>query len=477
VTDASWSAPAYEAVARVIGTRTGLSFPSGSRARAEAGIARAMARVGLADVARYGELIQARAEALDDLLVELTVGETYFFREPAQFTVIRGTVLPDIRRRRGPTHAIRAWSAGCASGEEAYSLAIVLAEQGVGEPAHVRGTDISRAALAKARAATYGAWSLRGEGTALAQPYLRRAGERWVVNERIRGRVRFEHLNLALDVYPSCTTGIWGMDLILCRNVLIYFDAHTVRHVARRLYESLAMGGWLITGPSDPLLIEGAPYETVATDAGVFYRRGPEADVAPLPPSPLTDLPPTPAPAVVAFAAAVAEAPPDVPALVGEARLALARGDYHGAVRLTRDLPFDSAAALLHVRALANLGSAEAELACAAALDCHPLLPELHYLQALLLLDLGRDAEAAQSVRRVLYLDRSLAVAHLTLGTILRRRGERDGARRAYRNARDLCRARPADEVVPLTEGERAGRLAEAAEVELALLDATGGVA
>jgi chemotaxis protein methyltransferase CheR len=473
VTDSIWSDAGFELVARVVGTRTGLSFPAASRMRAEAGIARAMARAGLADLACYGSLIQTRAEALDDLVIELTVGETYFFREPAQFSFIRHTVLPEIRARRGPRHAIRTWSAGCASGEEAYSLAIMLGELSPGEHADVWATDISRAALAKARAASYGAWSLRGEGAWLAGRYLRRDGARWVVDERIRRRVRFEPLNLALDAYPSCASGIWGMDLILCRNVLIYFDPDTVLQVARRFYESLAAGGWLITGPSDPSLVGGTPYETVATDAGTFYRRG---AVGRREPSSFANLPAVPPPpAISGFLARAAEPAPNALAPLEEARLAFARGDYHTAVRLTRDLESAAAVVLLRVRALANLDSTEAERVCAAALEHHPFSPELHYLLALLLLDQGRDAEAAKSVRRVLYLDRSLAAAHLTLGTILRRLGERDSARRAYRNAYKLCVARPADEVVPLTEGERAGRLSEAAEAELALLEATAG--
>jgi chemotaxis protein methyltransferase CheR len=124
------------------------------------------------------------------------------------------------------------------------------------------------------------------------------------------------------------------------------------------------------------------------------------------------------------------------------------------------------------VRALANLDPSRAVHACAEAVARHGLSPELHYLHAVLPLKLGQADEASRAARHGLYLDRSLAVVHFTLGTALRRRGNRAGARRAYRNARDLCAARPAAEVVPYADGETAGRLAEAAAAALAVLEA-----
>lgn len=126
----------------------------------------------------------------------------------------------------------------------------------------------------------------------------------------------------------------------------------------------------------------------------------------------------------------------------------------------------------LRIRALANQDVAEAERVCAAATQRHPLSSELHYLRAVLLLDLDRDGEAIQAARRAIYLDRSLAIAHLTVASILQNRGDREGAWRAYRNARDLCRTRPAEEIVPLSDGEPAGRLLAAAETQMALIEA-----
>jgi len=489
VTGQDWSSPECEQIARLLVTRTGLAFSPPRIETAEAGMQRAMTRAGVTDLARYRTLLEHDADAFDDLVVELSVGETYFFREPAQFAVIRRDILPEIRRRRGAQHVPRVWSAACASGEEAYSLAIVLFESGLGEHVPLLATDISRTALAKARRAIYGRWSLRGDGAAAAGAYLRPVRDQYHLDERVRRCVTVQYLNLALDTYPSLASGVWGMDLILCRNALIYFDQETVRQVARRLFASLADSGWLVTGPSDPPLAGEAPYETVATAAGVLYRRPPRSA------SPELTLPSPPRSAAasaaersaqgagandpmsdgnewMAFGATATAGGSEPPSAtpVADARAALLAGDYARAIRLTRGPQAAAEASALCVRALANVDPVEAERACAAAVARHAFSPELHFLRAVLLLNLGRDEEAARALRHVLYLDRSLAAAHFVLGAILRRRGDLEDARRAYRNARDLCAARPPDEVLPLTDGEPTGRLAEAADVELALL-------
>jgi chemotaxis protein methyltransferase CheR len=465
-------------VLALLGERLGLDFPASRRDAAEAGILRAMSRAGARDPEVYLDLLLREGPAWDDLVAELTVGETYFFREAAQFDFIRREVLPGLRRRGG---TVRAWSAACASGEEAYSLAIVLDQEGFGERSFLLATDVNQAALVKARQATYTAWSLRGEGAAAAGPYLLRRGDRYVLAERLRQRVTFAALNLAQDRYPAEATGVCVMDVILCRNVLIYFGRETVRSVARRLYDTLAPGGWLFAGASDPPLGGEAPFESVLAEGGVFYRR----PTAPAPgalvemreaspkgaaPPPLQRgglTPPRPAP----LRASPAPAPPPLDHQE-EARAAFARGDYARAAALAGDRA-DCAA--LRVRSLANLDPVAAEQACAEALRRQPLDVELHYLHAILLLGLGREVEAGGAVRRVLYLDRTLAAAHFTLGTVLERRGDPAAACRAYRAARDLAAARPSREPVPLAEGESAEQLAAAAAARLAALGAGGG--
>ncbi|WP_375768546.1 chemotaxis protein CheR [Archangium gephyra] len=482
-----WRHPGYVAIIDLVAARAGLLPPSCPAAAME-GIDRAMARAGLPDFPTYLARLEADAALLDDLLVELTIGETYFFRNPEHFQFVRHQVLPDMRRRLGASHVVRAWSAGCASGEEPYSLAVLLMEEGYGHQMEVRATDVSRAALSRARVARYGEWSLRGPEASRMRPFLHPEGRRYTLDAQVRDRVHFGYLNLADDTWPSHALGIWGMDIIFCRNVLIYFNRSTIEAVARRLHASLADGGFLIAGPSDPSLGDYAPFETVLTDWGIVYHRAtpsqaswahsarpvpPPAPPSPLPPPPRTPapppvtlLPPAPPPAVPPWEPA---APPE---LAGAHR-ALAAGDWREAARLAGAHLEDAGAEAMAIRALANVEPLAAVRLCADAITRHPLAVELRYLEAMVLLGLGRLEESERAARQALYLEPSLAVAHLMLGHILRRQGDMRGARRAFRTAESLCAALPPEAPVPLADGEHAGHLAEVARAERTRLDAT----
>ncbi|MEW5703568.1 MAG: CheR family methyltransferase [Pseudomonadota bacterium] len=473
----------FNAIADLVRARTGLIFSPARYSDIETGIRKIMAKTGIADPGECLECLEADSLLLDELIAELTIGETYFFREPDHFAFIREVVIPEVRRLRGAEHTVRVWSAGCASGEEPYSLAILFEEEGFSERTRILATDISRVALARARKAAYGVWSLRGDGARLVGQYLSHSGGRFELAERFRQRVEFAYLNLAQNVYPTFATNTWGMDLVFCRNVLIYLDAKTTRYVARHLYESLADGGFLITGPSDPSLAEQAPYETLTTPSGVIYRKptNPTRRLVIPPAAPaVSDLvvPPlatTPNKLSAAISAAPAEqclSTLSSANILAEAREALARGDNARVIELTHPLGTDVAAIALKVRAFANLGDVETatEMASEAAAT-YPAAIEIGYLHAVLLMNFGRYGEADRVLRRVLYLDRSLAVARFTLGATLQRLGNFKGAVRAYRNAYDIAAQRSPEEIVPLSDGEKAGRLAAAAATRIEVLE------
>ena len=483
--ESSWQHPGYVTVLQLVTARAGLLTPSCPPSAME-GIQRAMARAGLTeDFTTYLERLEQEPALLDDLLVELTVGETCFFRNPEHFQFLRHTVLPEVQRRRGREHMVRAWSAGCSSGEEPYSLAVLLLEEGYKNRMAVWGTDVSRAALARAREGSYGDWSLRGPEAERIRAFLHPDGRRHSLSAELRGRVHFDYLNLAEDIWPSRTHGLWGMDVIFCRNVLIYFNRPTIEAVARRLFATLSEGGFLITGPSDPPLSGLAPFETLIADWGIAYHR-PAPGRPPLQlgsrfslvsephpasePFPASEPPPRPEPPPPE--PPPAEPPPPEPpppvasAELEGARRAFAQGDWREAFRRASALPDDLAAATVAVRAMANFDAIAAVRVCAEAAARHPLSVELRYLEASLLLGLGRLLEAERAVRQALYLEPALAVASLLLGHILRRRGDRAGAVRAFETAESLCAALPPDTRVPLADGERAARLVEVARDE-----------
>jgi len=452
----------------------GLRPQSGRSAGIEDGVRRAMGASGVVSADEFLAHIKRYKSAFDELVAEVTVGETYFFREPDQFRVLRETILPEISGRKGSDHVVRIWSAACASGEEAWSLAIACRQAGYGGQCRIRGTDISRTALRRAELGSYRKWSFRGPSRGFAGVWVDETADGWQVSDRLRTHVTFDYLNLALDRYPSLATGTVGCDVILCRNVLIYFEPETIRAVAQRLFESLSPGGWLILAATDPPIAELAPLEAVPTPAGLVYRR-------PLIPR---ETPEFVAPTLATtLGLSVLDDPPiaesdtsdstliaseDV--VIQQAQTALEQGDYDKVRILTEGQPDNSEASALLVRALTCLDTTDAENACAAAAARHPTSGELQYLHAVLLLELERYAEAEQAVRRALFLDRKLVVAHFSLGTILQRSGDAQGARRAFRNAIDLCASLAPNAVLPLSDGEPAGRLMQMAKQHLALL-------
>lgn len=474
-----------EAAEAFVRQRTGLVFGESRRPAFALGLARAMQRSKEVTPERYLARLDTQSALLDDLVGEITVGETYFFREPAQFSVIRDEVLPALRSRHAVERQLRVWSAGCATGEEPYSLAIVLREQGLGN-AHVIATDLSRAALVAARKGSYTRWSLRGVPEAVTRTYFDRTNDRYQLATSVREAVEFRYLNLAEDAYPSLSTGIWGMDIILCRNVLIYFDADTIARVAARLIDSLSDQGWLLLGASDPGLAGLVDCEVMVTASGLAYRRFGNDPVRTRSTFAHGFTPPRPEPLPLELPTL----PPAVPfeAVVQEAAPVVEPGD-HGAVatKAYRERDYERAAVLaaemVHrdgtdpepwvvlVRALANRGELDAAgRACAAALDHHRESPELVYLHAVLLAEAGLHSDAATAVRRALYLDRKLVVGHLLLGGALGRLGDLEGARRAVGNAQRLLAELESDTLVPASDGEPAGRLAEMARVQLELL-------
>jgi chemotaxis protein methyltransferase CheR len=495
--------PVIETALHLVRQRTGLVFGPGRRSAFEAGLARAMQRAHPATPDVYLVRLQTEPALLDDLVAEITVGETYFFREPEQFAVLGRDILPALLARTPRDGPLRIWSAGCATGEEPYTVAILLRQQGWGGAAHIVATDLSRRALAAARRGLYGRWSLRGVPEHVVRTYFTPVGGRFELAPAVRGDVEFRYLNLAEDAYPSLATGIWGMDLILCRNVLIYFDRDTIARVARRLLDSLSDDGWLLLGASDPPLADLAPCDVVVTTAGLAYRRparparpacpggpahapaaatcsdAPASEQSPALPSPLptpTPIPPPPPPPQPLRPLPVPEPAESVAdrGLAAVAR-AYAERDYPRAAELARRAVQhdggDPAVWVLLVRALANRGDLRAAgHACAAALDRHRTCAELAYLHAVLLAEAGRHADAAGAARRALYLDRTLAVAHLALGAALARLGDARGARRALRNAERLLAELPPGAVVPASDGEPAARLAEIARAQLGLL-------
>jgi len=284
------------------------------------------------------------------------------------------------------------------------------------------------------------------------------------------------------------------MDLILCRNVMIYLSRSAVEKVFRTLIASLAEGGWLVTGPSDPISQDRFLCESIVTPSGIAYRRILKADskIIFFPFEPWKP----PGTAVNPYGMAVVETVLEKESLPGvrlksptgsaltetaysevllEAETAFAQMDYGQVVRLTLPLIEKTSACVWLLRALSNLkDAAAAEQTAEKAVGLHPLSPELHFLRAVLLMNRGENFEAAADLRRTLCLDRSLAVANFALGLVLRRLHDSEGARQAFGNALALCRELPPETILRLSDGESADHLTEACRINLSGLPGYG---
>jgi chemotaxis protein methyltransferase CheR len=416
----TWSAPAFGELAALLSRSIGLEFPASRITFAELGMRRAMSRAREGDASAFVRRVAREPILFQSVVAEVVVGETYFFRDAGQFEVIRTTVLPEILARR-TAEPMRVWSAGCASGEEAYSLAILFEHCNVAERAQLVATDISAASIAAAYRGRYPARSFRGDVDPWRAHCFGPAGDAWLIDPRFRGRISFAVHNLTAEG----SDGIVGerqFDLILCRNVLIYLEPQALDRALRLLAGRLAPGGWLLMSPTDPIVPPDALLERVDTNAGSVYRRIATHTVT-------TSTP----------------ASPEIVPLASP-RLAVARRrepQARAAIAVTplpEARPDDSAAAAPHIA------------------------------EALRLLDDGRPGDALVAARRARYLDRTAPVAHLALGRAFRLCGRIDAARRALRRCRVLLAAHGVDDPIPGTDGASAGALAAIVAAELTLL-------
>jgi chemotaxis protein methyltransferase CheR len=319
------------------------------------------------------------------LLDEVTIKETSFLRDRQQLEAIDWRRLAHAAREAG--HAtVRVWSAGCATGEEPYTLAMLACEAfaPADPPVRILGTDVSERALLRARAGRYRHRAIRGLESALRDAYFRPEGAELVVGERLRRLVAFRRHNVVSD--PTPPLGESPFDLILCRNLLIYFASDTVETVLSSLDRSLRPQGVLVLGAADALCATGRKLGMLANQVHAVK-------------------PPT--------------APPSV------LRRPLGRK------------PDESIEVLLEraVRAADEGRRPEAKAHAREAIAREPANARAHFLAGLVELEAGNTPAAIDALRRALYLDPGSGLAAFKLARAYEVRGDRAAARRAYEQA------------------------------------------
>ncbi len=322
---------------------------------------------------------------VERLIDEITVKETSFLRDRAQLDALAWhSLLRTGEEARARTGMVRVWSVGCATGEEAYSLALLATEAFAPQrpPVHVLGTDISRAALAAAHAGQYGERAVRALSPAQRLRYLeRQADGSYLAKHSLRTHVRFRRHNIVRDPVPP--PGEAPFHAIVCRNVLMYFEATTAGRVIELLERALCPGGMLVLGATDAL-------HRIAGPPGERHTRPPLG----VTPPPMRQL-----------------------------RRPLGRG-------LTREQRLTAALSA------ADAGDRTAALAHVASLLAEdPLDADAYFIHGLVALEAGKPATAAVALRRALYTDSAFALAAFTLGRAYDTLGDTTAARRAYQQA------------------------------------------
>ncbi|MBI3853102.1 MAG: tetratricopeptide repeat protein [Verrucomicrobia bacterium] len=475
-------------VSEFIAARIGLHFPPERRADLQRGLAGAADELGFAGGAACAQWLLSSPltkAQLQVLASHLTIGETYFFREKRTFEVLAESVLPDlIRSRQNGERRLRFWSAACCTGEEPYSLAIQLDQAIPDLPdwnVTILATDINERFLQKAAAGVYGEWSFRESPAWFKERYFHRTSDgRHAILPEIKKRVTFMNLNLAEDVYPSLATDTNAMDVIFCRNVLMYFTPPQARKVVRNLRCALVDDGWLAVSPSEGLQALSSRFVLVNFPGVILYQksdakvhaeqpwtlsshREPAEFVAPAFEATLPWTPPTPV-----------DLPPEEPASPESAPTPLdvatsfyQQGRYAEAAdtllaSLTANAAPDPQAFSLLARALANQGRLAGALTwCERWVAADKLDPSGHYLRAVVLQELGDHEPARRSLQRALYLQPDFVLAHFALANLARSRDEIAGAEKHFTTALRLLRRCQPGDLLPESDGLTAGRLTE----------------
>lgn len=462
--------PLLSQLSEFVATQTGLYFPQERWGDLERGIASAAPDFNFPDresCAHWLLSAPLTRHMIEVLASHLSVGETYFFREKQSLEVFEEHILPKLlQSRRQNERRLRIWSAGCSTGEEAYTIAILL-DRLIPDlkdwNVTILATDFNPKFLRKAAQGMYGEWSFRDAPAWLRERYVTKNRDgSFEIHPRIKKMVTFSYLNFADDVYPSLLNNTSAMDVIFCRNVLMYFTAQRAKQVVGNLYRALVDGGWLIVSPteaSNSLLFSFTPVEF---PGAVLYRKIENAESQMQNPQMRNPNSRVSDHQVPQSFRETEVAPPLLPVAQTEPVVAVADIRMAQADRLPAMQPDEREVPSRMARNCANQGRlSEALEWCEKAIAADKLNPAHLYLHATILQEQGQHDIAIQSLIRALYLEPMFVLAHFALGNLHQSQGRYREAQRYFGNVLLLLRKHSPDKTLPEADGLTAGRLAE----------------
>lgn len=485
--DRCWLVP----LSALVRERLGLKYPEEKWEMLHGHFMSAMELFGYTDPLACLSWLSAQAKdshSMSRFAEFLTVGETYFFREKNFFEKMGRRLFEEIieRKRAAGHHSLRIWSAPCSTGEEPYSLAILLDDVLMDQRSwsiSILGSDLNRSSLERAKAGVFREYSFRGTPEWVTRRYFQEKGGQYHLSDLIKQRVTFRHQNMADEVYPVSQTH--GMDLIFCRNMLIYFEREEGRKVIARLKRCLSENGWLVVSPAEASFVDDPELHMSMVAGSIVYQKRTE-------PAPRKVVVPR-KPVVAARKGAsrskpepslrVERAQPTVTHTRGSTRPSVEEETVDSADALFEELnalhrqarhqesidrihghlrgtTAQGHVAYLLARAEASLGRMDLSLEHVLnALKTESLRADYHYLLAMIQLERHALEEADKALKRVLYLDEKHILAHVARGHLLMQRDQPEAAQNSFRRAKRLLDRLDDDVVIDESEGMTAGHM------------------
>jgi chemotaxis protein methyltransferase CheR len=460
----------------------------GSRLDAlRAGLYSRMESKGVTSPGQYYRFLLFHPEGqkeLEELLSYITVNETYFFRNKAHFAALKDRILVKLvkENREG---SIKVWSAGCSTGEEPYSIAMTildLMQDRRDLQIEILGTDVDKQALAKAEKGMYRKRSLRITEEKYRSKYFSADNGEFEIDNRLRDMVQFKHFNLIEAPYPRPSSGDW--DIIFCRNVVIYFNRESLRHVANSFHSVLADNGYLFMGHSETLDGISNEFSLVEIDGTFIYTKKPHnATVA----TDMTDSADS-SPALKNRAAKklkrtatskkdsktsklksrkrgsrsgeikLPKPVENTESIYTEASELFAREQVDAALDKTETYielnPEDARGHLLAAKIYADRGVYERAVGrFEKCIELEPLLTEAHYLLGVIYQRLGQMTSAIDEFRKCIYIDKGFVLPYFSLARIYQSNNMKNDALREYNNSVRILERLQADEIIQFSGG------------------------
>lgn len=386
-------------------------------------------------------------EENEKLANSLTIGETYFFRDKKLFNVLRKSIIPDIIESKRKTKTITIWSSGCSTGEEAYSIAILMKELLIDFSdwnINIVATDINLNSLRKARDAIYGEWSFRENDIKFKNKYFDMVqNKQYKLKEEIKKSVTFSYLNLAEETYEINNNLIQEVDIIFCRNVLMYFSKEQAKKIVDRYYKILNNKGLLILAPSESLLLSKSEFIPKNINEIFLYSKNEEKKQNKKGFN------------FIKYNEVKEVEKNEIHYKPIDRKVNKSSSEIKPCIETNHKIDYER-----QCREKANEGNLqEAMLICKKAIDEDKMNPKHYYLLSSIEQEAGNIKESIDTLRKVIYLDSNFIIAYFDLGNLFLKIGRTKEALKNFQNVNILLQGFSEEQNIPNTESITAGML------------------